>query len=194
MTPEEPAGIDNGIRLCANHGRQVDTDEVTFTVEKLHRLKDDHERRCQLALGASASASAGRQTPYLVAVGPQIVGVGDLDRAQGHDWRIRIEHFVSRSFANLGRLSGVLPTIPAYDRYLAINSLGEGRSLVGGFTVERRDGHVIVDCKVAPSFLRTPADKLPTDWALSAEHDLTIGGGTIATVSGLAALHPGHSR
>jgi len=186
MTPEERASIRNGIWLCADHGRLVDTDAVTYTVRVLKEFKDSHERRCKLALGLEPSATP--ISPHLLAIGPYIVCVGDLQGVEGLRWRIRIEHFVSGTFADLVGLSGALPSIPAYDRYVVVNSLGEGRSLAGGFAVERHGGQIVIECEVSPSFPRTRAAELPTDWALSAKHDLTLEGGDIATVSGLAAL------
>ena len=186
MTPEERADINNGIWLCADHGRLVDTDAVTYTVRVLQEFKDDHERRCKLAL--SLEPSAASISRHLLAIGPDIVCVGDLEGAQGLRWRIRIEHFVSGNFADLVALSGALPSIPAYDRYVVVNSLGEGRSLANGFAVERRGDQTYIECEVSPSFPRTPAAELPTDLALSAKHDLFVEDGNIATVSGPAAL------
>lgn len=186
MTIEARAGIGNGIWLCANHGRLVDTDDVTYTAEALHRFKVEHEVRCKQALGLNVRA--GRPGGHLVALGPEIVCIGDVERVEGVRWRIGIDHFVVGDFSTLIRYSGRLTTAPAYDRYVLVNSLGEGREIVGGVAVHRDGGRVVVECTVAPSFPRTPAAGLPKDFALSAKHDLTVENGNIATVSGLAAL------
>ena len=186
MTPEERAGAGNGIWLCANHGRLVDTDDVTYTVGGLHEFKAQHERRCQAAL--SAMPATAQQSPHLLAIGPGIVCVGDVDQVQGLRWRLRIDHFVIGAFADLVSLAGALPAIPAYDRYVVVNSVGEGRSLAGDLTVERHGDQLLVSCEVSPAFPRTRAADLPTDLALSAKHDLFVENGDIATVSGLDAL------
>jgi hypothetical protein len=186
MTPEERAGGGNGIWLCANHGRLVDTDDVTYTVGGLHEFKAQHERRCQVAL--SALPATAQLSPHLLSIGPGIVCVGDVDQVQGLRWRLRIDHFVIGTFADLVSLAGALPAIPAYDRYVVVNSLGEGRSLAGDLTVERHDDQLLVSCEVSPAFPRTRAADLPTDLALSAKHDLFVENGDIATVSGLDAL------
>jgi hypothetical protein len=186
MTPEARAGVGNGIWLCANHGRLVDTDDVTYTVGTLHEFKLHHERRCQLAL--SAQTATAPESPHLLAIGPEIVCVGDVDLVQGLRWRLRVDHFVIGAFADLVSLSSALPTVPSYDRYVVVNSLGEGRSISGDLTVERNGAQLLVSCDVSPPFPRTPAEALQKDWALSAKHDLSVEGGDIATVSGLAAL------
>lgn len=184
MTPDQRAGIGNGIWLCANHGRLVDTDVVTYTVEVLKQYKANHEVRCKHAL---AGAAGGQEVKHLIALGPEIVAVGDLSGAVGDRWQIEIEHFVIGNFAELIRLPGHLRLMPEYDRYVLVNSLGEGRS-IGDVSVRRNGTRVLVECQVAASFPRIVAGNLPTDLALSAKHDLMVEGGDIATVSGLAAL------
>jgi hypothetical protein len=162
----------------------VDTDDVTYAVETLRRLKADHERRCQaaLAVGGTGVASA------LVAFGPEIICVGDIVRAQGDVWKIGIEHFVAGVATDLIRLSGAHDRTPPYDRYVVVNSLGEARALTRPLAIERTDAGLSVRCHVAPPFERTPAQSLPKDFALSAKHDLMAENGDIATVSGVAAL------
>ena len=41
MTPEERKGIDNCIWLCQTHAKLIDTDERTYTVELLHKWKEE---------------------------------------------------------------------------------------------------------------------------------------------------------
>jgi hypothetical protein len=164
----------------------VDTDDVTYTADALHRFKAEHEARCKQALGFDVRA--GRPGSNLVALGPETVCIGDIDRVEGARWRIGIDHFVVGDFSTLVRFSGRLATAPAYDRYVLVNSLGEGREIDGGLAVHRDGGRVMVECTVAPSFPRTHAAGLPKDYSLSAKHDLTVENGSIATVSGLAAL------
>jgi hypothetical protein len=187
MTPQERADFANGIWLCANHGRLIDTDVTTYTVALLRGAKQAHERRCQRALAATSTA-APTLTPHLMAIGPGIVGVGDIDQVDGRRWRVRIEHFVRGTFADLVALAGGLGALPAADRYLIVNSLGEGRQIVGDLAVQRDAGDVLVDCNVAPAFQRTPAQNLLKDFSISVKYDLSAENGTIATVSGLDAL------
>lgn len=187
MTPEARGDFANGIWLCANHGRLIDTDVATYTVAALHEAKQAHERRCQLALAAT-NAAAPALTPHLVAIGPDIVGVGDIDQVDGHRWRVRIEHFVRGSFADLVALASRLRALPAGERYLIVNSLGDGREIASDLAISRDNGGVLVACDVAPAFPRTPAQSLLKDFSISAKYDLSAENGTIATVSGLDAL------
>jgi hypothetical protein len=164
----------------------VDTDVVSYTVEVLKWHKANHEAQCKQAL--ATGPAKGEEVKHLVALGPDIVAVGDLRGAVCDCWQIEIEHFVIGSFAHLVRLCGDLESMPEYDRYVLVNSLGEGRSLAGNVAVRREGARVLVECQVRPCFPRTVARKLPMDLALSPKHDLIVEGGDIASVSGLAAL------
>lgn len=48
QSDDERDSYDNRILLCATHHTVIDGDEATWTVEKLHRVKDDHETQVAL--------------------------------------------------------------------------------------------------------------------------------------------------
>lgn len=186
MSSEERSGINNGIWLCANHGRLIDTDVATYTVEALKRLKASHDARCNLE--PSTVERLDFSSRYFVAIGPAIVGLGSLEQVDGNRWQFGIEHFVIGSFAELVALAGDPGAMPEYDRYVLVNGLGTGRALAGDISIRRDGARVTVTCQVASSFPRIAASQLPMDLALSQPFDLMTEGGSIATVSGLAAL------
>lgn len=186
MTAIERGAFANGIWLCANHASLVDRDDATYTVDVLRTMKRDHELRCQAAQTSSPlliPASA-----QLLAFGSGVIGYGDLLRVQGASWTVRIEHFVVGTLANLIRMSEDFAVTAPYERYVLVNSLGDGRSLAAPLIVEQANGAVVVTATVQPSFPRLAAEALPRDFALSAAHDLFAEGGNIAMVSGVAAL------
>ncbi len=127
------------------------------------------------------------RTPVAITPCPDIVCVGDLAEAAGTRWRFGLDHFVTGALPDLLRFSEAAAHSQPYDRYVIVTSLGAGRSLVGPLKIERNAGQITVECEVAPDFPRILATDLPTDFALSAQHDLT-GSGNIETVSGLDAL------
>ncbi|MBS0987949.1 hypothetical protein JK182_04550 [Acetobacter okinawensis] len=79
MTSDVRASVDNGIWLYANHGRLVDTDVITYTVETLHQYKANHYSQRKQAL---TGAAAERNVKYLIAFGPEIVAVSEINYAQ----------------------------------------------------------------------------------------------------------------
>lgn len=50
-------------------------------------------------------------------------------------------------------MAGALAAMPPYDRYVSVNSIGEGRSITSGLVVERHGDEVPIECDVEPSFL-----------------------------------------
>ncbi|WP_165191615.1 hypothetical protein [Caulobacter soli] len=186
MTPSARGAFDNGIWLCANHASLVDRDVTTYTVEVLARLKRDHERRCRRA----QQSGGARPAPMLelLAFGPTVIGYGELVRAQGSIWTFRVEHFVLGDLAALVLQSEAFDAATPYERYVVVNSLGDGRSLAAPLIIEKASGAVLVTAHVEARFPRLAARALPRDVALSAAHDLSVQGGAVAMVSGLMAL------
>jgi hypothetical protein len=79
MSPDERSSIDNGIWLCYNHGRLVDTDERRFTIEMLKAWRTIAERRARLELevGPSAELTVTALTDVgLVENSVSVLGVG----------------------------------------------------------------------------------------------------------------------
>jgi len=68
MSPDERAGIDNAIWLCADHATLIDRDEVTYTAEKLRAVKREHETACARAVRTGSSPDLGAG---LLAIGPR---------------------------------------------------------------------------------------------------------------------------
>lgn len=48
MTPDERSSIDNGIWLCQNHARLIDTDEMRFPATMLHHWRRLAELKCRI--------------------------------------------------------------------------------------------------------------------------------------------------
>ncbi len=44
LTPEERNRYDNLILLCAQHHQLIDAQPQTYTVQRLHAMKEEHER------------------------------------------------------------------------------------------------------------------------------------------------------
>jgi len=188
MTPEERSDISNAIWLCAYHADLIDKDEVTYTADVLRAMKREHEANC--AERQRNAALAGESIPDLIAIGPDIVFVGEFLGIDNLEWSLHLQNFVDGDVHSLIAFIERYEQIAAVDRYVLVNFLGDGRALKGApsMTRQKTGGGYIIRCPVLPSADRIRAADLPTDFALSGKHDLTIKGGTIATVSGLEAL------
>jgi hypothetical protein len=188
MTPEERADISNGIWLCAHHADLVDRDDVTYTGDVLRAMKREHELNCDHR--HRDALRTGETSLDLIAIGPDIIFCGEFLGADKSQWRLHLQDFVD------GHLHGLLTFIErfeqalAIDRYVLVNSFGDGRVLRAppSITKEASGGYMLT-CPVFPSAERIRAAELPTDFALSENHDLmpTENGG-IAEVAGVDAL------
>jgi hypothetical protein len=186
MSPEERSSIDNAIWLCVKHGRVIDRDTHSFTIDTLQAMKRAHE--AAIADEIRGTSPRTRQDD-LIAVGPDAVCTGELLEVDGVAWSVRLRHFVTGDLHSLVEFIGRFDSLALDEKYILLNELGDGRVLDVSPSLSRtEDGHVL-RCPVRPRFPRMRAQDLPRDFALSTEmNDLYAANGRIAEVSGVAAL------
>jgi hypothetical protein len=187
MSREERSHITNAIWLCATHADLIDRDEVTYTADVLQAMKSEHEANC--AARQRSAILAGESIPDLIAIGPDIVFVGEFLGIDTDEWSFHLRSFVDGDVHTLIAFTERYDQTAVIDRYVLVNCLGDGRALKGRPSMTRENtGGYIIRCPVLPSADRIRAADLPKDFALSDNHDLTAKNGTIAMVSGLEAL------
>ena len=185
MPPESRGDIRNGIWLCSTHSVEIDRDEAKYTVAVLRQMKEEHERFIADELNVGRGCFRGSD---LIAVGPDIVGVGELLGTSGKEWSVRIDHFVEGDLRALIDFSERFDAIDPYHRYLLDTSLGDGRQLAKGPTWRRVGASIELNCTVDERFPRVDVHKLGQTMATNAANDLFIANGNIALVSGLDSL------
>jgi hypothetical protein len=188
MSPEQRSDISNGIWLCSDHAALIDRDEATYTTERLHGIKRDHEIAGAESL-RRARREGGTMIGDLIAFGPDVICTGELIGVEASEWNLRINHFVVGDFNRLIAFIDRFRDSPESDRYVSVNALGDARVLTGAPNVRKSDDGYLVSCAVDRSFPRIEAQQLGTDFAIWPEtNDLFPKSGTIAVVSGLDAL------
>lgn len=188
MTPAERADISNGIWLCAFHADLIDKDEVTYPADLLRAMKREHEADCDQR--HRDAIRAGQHISDLIAIGPDIVFCGEFLGVQHSEWSFRLQNFVEGDIHGLLRFVERYDRAAAIDRYVLVDSLGDGRVLDGAPSIiKEKIGDHIVRCPVLPSADRICTADLPRDFALSEKHDLTLTASSdIALVHGVDAL------
>jgi hypothetical protein len=188
MTPEERADIANGIWLCAHHADLIDKDEITYTADMLRAMKREHEADCDRR--HRDALRAGEAVSDLIAFGPDIIVCGEFLAGEQSEWRFHLQEFVEGDLHTLLTFIERFGRAPAMDRYVLVNSFGDGRVLSAAPSVNKEpNGGFTLRCPVLPSAERISAGELPTDFALSEKHDLTLNArGDIAVVSGVDSL------
>ena len=110
----------------------IDRDEVRFSAEVLQKLKHDHEAsRC---IGSGEGESDGD----IIAIGPEIVAVGQVTASGPSGMRVRIAHFVEGSARDLLAFAHTVDRRPFETRYVLMNELGYGGP--PGWRANRRAG------------------------------------------------------
>jgi hypothetical protein len=186
MTSEQRKDISNGIWMCRNHGTLIDEDPHQYTAESLQEMKRRH-----LAAIADEQASRSANTMQkqdLIALGHDLVMIGELVGISHADWSFKVHHYVVGSFSTLVDFPEHFVQMEASERYLLMNELGDGRQLIAPPSIERTERGYLVRCPIAKSFARLDAHRLPRDLALNDGHDLFPENGLFAEVSGLNAL------
>ena len=187
MTAAERASIDNAIWLCTDHARLVDRDEVTYPVEKLRAMKREREAICamEVRLGKSHDLGAG-----LLAIGPDIICMGDIQNISADSWTLHLKHFVVGDVHELASFIDGFAKIDPEDRYILSNEMGDGREVLKAPSLTKQnDGYALL-CPIAPSAPRVDVQNLGSDMAIHPEsNDLYLDSqGDIARVSGLDYL------
>lgn len=185
MSPEERKDIRNGIWLCASHSVEIDRDEVRYTADVLRGIKADHERNIAEELN---SGRGFLRSLDLIAIGPDIVVVGELLGTSGNQWSVRIDHFVQGDTRTLIEFSEGFQRRDPFDTYLIVNALGDGRQLAAQPAWRRVGRSVELVCTVKDSFTRANVHDLESTIATGSLNDLLVESGNIAMVSGVGAL------
>ncbi|CQJ36213.1 hypothetical protein QVN82_10980 [Yersinia enterocolitica] len=185
MTTEERRHIENGIWLCVLHSVLIDRDVISYPVEVLHAMKIAHEEAIKLE---NRSGQGFLQLSDFIAIGPDIVGLGELLGSTGNSWSIRIDHFVTGDILKLISFIESYEEQEFLDRYLIINALGDGRQLAAAPSW-RKDGKSIeLKCIVKNRFPRKNVNNLGSTLATNASNDIYFINGNLAVVSGIKAL------
>jgi hypothetical protein len=187
MTPEQRTSIKNAIWLCGVHADLIDRDEVTYTVEVLHRMKRAHEVSQAEAVRTGSNSDIGAG---LLAIGPDVICTGDLAQVSAENWRLRLKHFLAGDLHQLVDYIDSFVQTPLRNRYVLSNELGDGRVLAAPPILEKCPEGYTLSCSVAPGCARIDAQNLGSSSAVHPQtNDLYLDeSNNIARVSGLAAL------
>lgn len=161
MTTEERSSIENAIWMCAHHSVLIDRDETTYTHELLRRMKSERESSAKASV---ARLTAGNGTAQeLIALGPELIAIGDLAGADGTQWHLRLKHFISGDLRTLISFGEDFDSFGVSERYVLVGSLGDGRCLGAPPRWERRGDGLSMSLSVLRSFPRKSADELGAD-------------------------------
>ncbi len=135
MTSEERRHISNGIWLCASCSVLIDRDEERFTIAELRRIRDEHEASRRIDGDNEIDRSE------VIAIGRDIITVGDILSTGREGFKVRLLHFVQGSGRDLIRFANEFQQTDVGDRYVLLNELGYGGLLADTPSVSRQGIH-----------------------------------------------------
>lgn len=185
MTNDQRASIENGIWLCQTHSRLIDVNPAAYPTALLHQMKAEHEDAIKLEMEKMKSAP---QCTDFIAIGPNIVFVGELVAVEENVWTFVLDNFVIGELGQLIRYIDQFGDLDSYDKFVLVNDLGDGRELSSPPAWSKSDRGILIKVGVMRSTPRIDAHRLPMDLALNDEHDLFILNGQLARVRGVDAL------
>jgi hypothetical protein len=188
MTPEQRKDISNAIWLCTTHGTLVDQDEVKYPADLLRAWKRQREIEADAAHARGRNAVGGAVAQDLIAIGPDVIVTGELVGSSGSKWTIEVETFVMGDRSGLIKFGERFAEMPEQDRYVLLDSMGDGRVLQAAPSWKRMGDRLVVDVDVRSPVVRKRAQDLGRDLALTEDGDIFTKDGHMATISGLAAL------
>jgi hypothetical protein len=186
QTPEERKDISNGIWMCANHSVEIDRDETRYTAAIIKDMKRVHEEEIKNEVSNSLPSSKHND---FIAIGIDIIVFGELTGISSNEWTVKFSNFFTGDLSKLISFNEKFNSIPAEEKFILINHLGEGRSISAPVRLNKLSDGYEVTIPVELDIPRTNCNKLPRDLDIFTKDDLFVdSSGDIATVSGFDAL------
>jgi len=186
------------LRLIENASKPIDIDlagriagALNQPLEELLLQGDETEKAVLPTARPQASPENHPATETgddFIALGPDIVVAGELVTVGPAEWVARVKRFIVGDIGTLVAFIDRFGASSPNDRYVLVNALGDGRSLADAPTLTTSGDAHSVRCPVAQGFPRKDVRHLNMIATSPETNDLFIDKGSIARVSGTAAL------
>lgn len=132
QTREERRGFANGIWLCANHGGEVDADQLAFPADMLRTWKEATEAHVRSMVGQMPSyvPEPPRTAEGLIAIGPHVLVFGRVAGHEGKAWQLSLGDFLLGDLHDLYRFVDGFDSAAQEDRYACLERAGTAGLLV----------------------------------------------------------------
>lgn len=167
MSPQERVAVDNGIWMCRQHAKMIDSDFQNYSAQTLHQWKKIAEQATYAYL-----KNLRKEPNYpttLVALGDEIIFEGIWKSVNDGIWKFAIESFV---------IGGIKDVVDFNDKrkvsenYIVIETQGDGRFLEGNLNWEFENDQYIISLTPGPKSTKTTPYNLS---GMSAKFELENG-------------------
>jgi len=186
LSSEERRSFDNGIWMCSYHADLIDKDHENFAAQTLRLWKKQAELRAKRALENTGKSST---TPpnTLIAITNKIIFYGIWKSVSDNVWTFIIGDFIEGDISDLKRFSINQSNVRQTDRFIIVESEGDGREMEKFTWTLSQDNGYEISCTVLPQAQRISPHQVGGDIALGDDFDISFADGDFALVEGLDA-------
>ena len=184
LTLEQRSAITNGIWLCKNHARLIDVDTSNFSAETLFLWKQQAEKDTYRKL-ETLEREIVVDSETLIALQHSLVCSAKWLSAQPDKWVFEIGQFIEGDLQMLRNFAMEFPAIATWNKFILIESQGDGRELASFSWEQVEHGRIRIYCTVKPKAPRTSPHDQGGDIAIDDNFDIFFKDGDFATVQGM---------
>lgn len=183
LTTQERISVDNGIWMCKTHARLIDVDEMNYSADTLQKWKTDAENFVRERL-ETLEKEIFPEPLTLIMLNPKLILECRWIHVEGETWKFKLYNFIDGDKNTLNDHIAKFPTLKNWEKYILVESQGDGRLVHSLSLTQQGDGYVLC-CKLWPKLPRTNPHELGGDIALEDDGDLAFSNGDFKIVSGL---------
>jgi len=157
MSPTDRRSIENGIWMCRQHARMIDSDMINYSASTLKQWKAITERETYESLMLIAPFYQIRPTT-LITIGKDTLFEGFWISVNDDVWTFDVNRFLIGNEQSLTEIN--LTSLPQRQRYVVVESQGDGRSIVQNLKWERVSRNLRVSIRVSDKTPRSDPDNL----------------------------------
>jgi hypothetical protein len=182
LTSSQRSAAANGIWMCAYHAGLIDKDQVKYAPDTLRLWKQQAELRARNEL-ENTTPIPSTTTHTLIAITHKIIFYGVWKKAEEREWTFQVGNFVEGSQADLKRYFLRQNEFTQFDRFIIVESEGEGREMEKFSWELTSDQQYEIICTILPPAPRIRPEQVGAD----IDMHMRFVDGDIAIVEGLDA-------
>lgn len=182
LTPNQLKAIDNGIWMCNSHARLIDIDEINYSAETLINWKTNAENYVRERL-VTLDKEVLPPPLTLVMLNINLILQCEWLSVEEETWKFKIHSFIEGSITDLRMYIGKYSELNEWDRYIVIESQGDGRMALS-LSLEELNDYTLC-AKLHPKLPRTNPHNVGIDIALGDDGDIILANGDLQSVSGI---------
>jgi len=184
LTPEQRSSVDNGIGMCNTHARLIDVDVMNYSPETLLKWKLDAENYVRGML-ATLEQETLPAPLTLIMLNIEIVLQCKWVYVKEETWEFDVYNFIEGDVMDLREYINNYSRLPQSEKYIVVESQGDGRMVESISLCENKDGRYLLSCTLYAKSPRTNPHDVGGDMAMGDDGDLIWADGDMGMVYGI---------